>query len=111
MIAAPVSEPVAAPPVERSARSLFIFLAAALFGLLWVYGPTLAELADRWGHQSQYSHGYLVPLFSLFLLWSRRQLLPSAEALRPSWWGLPVLGLALAWRFAGVYLYFDWLSA
>src|SRR5205814_1876303 len=49
------------------------------------------------------------PLVSLYLLWSRRDLLAAAES-RPSWWGLPLLAAGLALRFAGTYLYFDWLG-
>ena len=82
---------------------------AALAGLLWVYWPTLVELAGRWGSESQYSHGYLVPAFAVFLLWARRHLLPAEFQTNPS--GLPVLAAGLALRFAGTYLYFEWLSA
>jgi exosortase len=96
------------PSLARLPAVLGAGLAAAL---LWIYGPTLADMAGRWGSEAQYSHGFLVPLFSAYLLWSRRGLLAEPGVARPSWWGLPVLALALALRFAGVYLYFDWLSA
>jgi exosortase len=43
--------------------------------LCWVYWPTLLETAERWLHDPQYQHGFLVPLFSLFLLWRRRWML------------------------------------
>jgi exosortase len=82
---------------------------AALIGLLWVYWPTLMELAGRWGSQSQYSHGYLVPAFAVYLLWARRQLLPAE--FQANAWGLLVLAFGLALRFAGTYLYFEWLGA
>jgi exosortase len=82
---------------------------AALIALLWVYWPTLVELAGRWGSQSQYSHGYLVPAFAVYLLWARRQLLPAE--FQANAWGLLVLAGGLALRFAGTYLYFEWLSA
>jgi exosortase len=78
--------------------------------LVWVYWTTFVDLAHRWGSQSQYSHGWLVPLFSAYLLWSRRQML-DAGPLAPSWWGMPMLLLGLGLRFVGVYTYFDWLAA
>jgi exosortase len=77
--------------------------------LLWVYLPTLAELLGRWGHDAQYSHGYLVPLFAAYLLWTRRSLLPGAP--RPSWGGSALLLAGLGLHFAGTYLFFDWLAA
>jgi exosortase len=87
-------------------------LAAALAaaGLLWVYGPALAGLAQRWGSDSRYSHGYLVPLFSLYLLWPRRgRLAPGTW--RPSWWGVPLVLAGLALEAAGTFLFFESLSA
>jgi exosortase len=78
--------------------------------LLWVYWPTVITLAEAWGSNAQYSHGYLVPLFALFLLWSRRDQL-QAEPLRPNWWGLALLAGGLALRFAGIYTFLDWLTA
>ena len=101
-----------AVPADRS-RSLplrsLLPLAGLALCLAWVYWPSLTGLASRWG-DAEYSHGYLVPVFSLYLLWSRRGMLP-AEPLRPSWWGLPVLAAGLALRFAGTYAFFDWLAA
>jgi exosortase len=84
-------------------------VAGVALSLAWVYWPSLTGLVGRWG-DAEYSHGYLVPVFSLYLLWFRRGLLP-AEPLRPSWWGLPVLAAGLALRFAGTYAFFDWLAA
>ena len=57
----------------------------------WAYWPTLGTMAGKWLHEPQYAHGYLVPLFSLFLLWRRRAMLAAAPA-AANWWGvLPVL--------------------
>ena len=107
-LSAEVSRPAPArPPVS----GLAVVGAGLAVALLWVFGPTLGDMASRWGSESQYSHGYLVPLFCAYLLWSRRALLAGTEPVRPSWWGLPLLVTGLALRFAGIYLYFDWLDA
>ncbi|WP_020470502.1 exosortase/archaeosortase family protein [Zavarzinella formosa] len=37
----------------------------------WVYWPTLADLYDVWTTSPDYSHGLLVPLFSLWLLFRK----------------------------------------
>ena len=78
--------------------------------LLWAFAPTLAELGHRWATDTQYSHGYLVPAFAVVLLWLRRD---RCAAIAPcsSWWGLALLGLGVALRFASDYLYMDWLDA
>jgi exosortase len=42
---------------------------AIAVGLLaYVFWPTFLGLWDKWSHDPQYSHGMLVPLFSLYLL-------------------------------------------
>jgi exosortase len=78
--------------------------------LVWVWWPTLTRLVHRWVHSAQYSHGYLVPLFALYLLWSRRDMLPR-RPLRSSWLGLPLLGLGLGLSFAGTCFFLTWLNA
>ncbi|HTU89272.1 MAG TPA: exosortase/archaeosortase family protein [Gemmataceae bacterium] len=78
--------------------------------LLWAFAPTLAELGHRWSEDPQYSHGYLVPAFAIVLLWLRRDRC-SRIAPSMSWWGLLPLGLGVALRFSGDYMYLDWLDA
>ncbi len=61
---------------------------SAILGIL--YWGTLRDLIWQWWDDANYSHGFLVPLFSGFLIWRRRKKL---AALTPqgSWVGLPVL--------------------
>lgn len=68
--------------------------------LLLVYAPVLSHLARQWWDEPDYSHGFLVPLFSAYLLWLRRDRLRQV-ALRPSWTGMAILGLSLCLLFAG----------
>jgi exosortase len=70
-------------------------LIAAL--LAWAYLPTLSELLRRWTTDPQYSHGLLVPLFSIFLLYYRRTESVS-EPRSLLWSGYAVLLVALACR-------------
>src|SRR5437868_3163049 len=86
----------------------------ALLGLAagWAYWTTLNHMAWRWSADPQYSHGYLVPAFALYLLWVRRDRL-NPQALRISWLGIGLLGLAIGLRLAGTYTgyeYFDQVS-
>lgn len=37
-----------------------------------VYIPTISWMVDRWtAHESYYSHGFLIPLISLYIVWTR----------------------------------------
>jgi exosortase len=91
-------------PREWAAGSL---LAGAL---VWVYFPVLSEMVLRWGNDSRYSHGFLVPLFSLFLLYILRDHLTGNRAWGPSWWGAALLLVGLATHAAGSFVYFEWLK-
>jgi exosortase len=69
----------------------------------------MGTIAHEWEHKPVYSHGYLVPLFAIVLLWLRRdQFQPSQWS--PSWWGLVLIGMAALLRLAGAHFYFEWLD-
>lgn len=78
--------------------------------LFWTYWPTLSLMADKWASSPQYSHGYLVPLFAIGILWLKRQDL-DVSRLTPNWWGLVLLLVGVAIRIAGARFYFDWFDA
>jgi len=69
---------------------------AAALSLLtvWLYAPIVSPLIQLWWQDPNYLHGFLVPVFSLFLLWEDRSRL-TALPLKPSWSGLPIVALAL----------------
>lgn len=58
--------------------------------LLWMYFPTLAHLVAQWWNDPNFSHGFFVPLFSVFVIWQARSRLAMVRV-QPSWWGLPFL--------------------
>jgi exosortase len=92
-------------------KATYLALVAGLMGAVtWAFWTTLMEASEKWSHDPQYSHGYLVPLFALALLWLRRSSFP-AEKLRPSWWGAPLLLAGVALRLVGTYYYFAWFDA
>lgn len=78
--------------------------------LTWSYWPVLREIAQRWAHDPQYSHGYLVPLVAVALFWIRARQ-PASLQLKPTWSGLVLVALAAGMRFAGTYLFYTWLEA
>jgi exosortase len=92
-------------------RSLFpiAILLFPVLGLVWAFAPTLEDLQRTWATNPQYSHGYLVPVFAAYLLWSRRQRL-DRSALHPSLLGLPLLALGLGLRLWGGYFFYIWLE-
>jgi exosortase len=71
-------------------------------GLFWSLWPALASMANRWSNDPRYAHGYLVPMFSLALLWMRRARLNGGKPSGSSW-GLALVGLGAALQLAGGY--------
>ncbi|MGA8492794.1 MAG: exosortase/archaeosortase family protein [Terriglobales bacterium] len=67
----------------------------------WLYGSILFHLAKQWSNDANFSHGFFVPLFSLFVLWQDRERL-AREPRHPSSWGLLMVVFALAVLVAGV---------
>ena len=66
-------------------------LAMLFFGLLAaLYWKILGDLVAQWWDDPNYSHGFLVPLFSGYLAWHQRERLKRLVPLG-SWTGLPVL--------------------
>jgi exosortase len=56
-------------PVELSALGLAMILTALLGAVYW---KILRALSVQWWDDANYSHGFLVPLFSLYLIWQQR---------------------------------------
>ena len=78
--------------------------------LPWAYAEPLRNLSERWATEPDYNHGFLVPLFSLYLLWSRRRMLDVTN-LRGSWWGLAFLLLAAGMRLFSALLFYPSMDA
>lgn len=86
-----------APLMSRSFKpgAWLYFQGGILFFLVaWLYAPLAIRLATRWWQDPNYTHGFFVPLFSLFLIWERREKL-AAMRIQPSWSGLAILLFAL----------------
>ncbi len=76
---------------------VWIIKLAIIGGLLiGLYYDVLYKMIIQWSDDPNYSHGFLVPLISLYLVWERREELKGVE-LRPSNQGLFVIifGFAL----------------
>lgn len=105
------SAPPAAPrrPISPAEWATFGVL---ILGLVWAYWPTLVTMFERWGSDPQYSHGYLVPLFSIYLAWVWKDSRPEPSS-RHRVWGVVLLVAANLIRVATAYLnmeYFESLS-
>lgn len=74
------------------AKKVLLGSTAILFFLL--YWHTFSWLANKWAQDPDYSHGFLIPLISGYVIWSKKEKLKQIKV-RPSNWGLIVLILGL----------------
>ncbi len=77
--------------------------------IIWASWSVLDKMQQRWAFDPTYSHGYLVPMAALVLLWARRDRMPAASP-SPSWWGVGLVGLGVAMQLVGAFYFVGWLS-
>ncbi|MGD0735525.1 MAG: exosortase A [Terracidiphilus sp.] len=70
--------------------------------ILAVYYRVLGKLVTDWWQIPDFSHGFLVPFFAAYLVWTNRKTLIETE-LAPTWSGIAVVALGLAVLLLGVY--------
>jgi exosortase D (VPLPA-CTERM-specific) len=74
-------------------KQLGLFLVA--IGLaVFTYWAGLSEAVIRWGVQEEYSHGYLIPLVTLYILWEKKELIASSIG-EPRWSGVTLILVAI----------------
>jgi len=89
--------------MRRTTQSAFFAsLAVLAAALLWAFWPILVAMAIRWSNEPRYAHGYLIPVFSLAMLWMRRSHVPS-ERLSANSRGLAFIALGAVILLVGGY--------
>jgi exosortase D (VPLPA-CTERM-specific) len=85
---------------KASANRTLVLVAIAVVATFAVFSGALLELLHRWSTQEEYSHGFLIPVVSAWLLWSRRDAI-GASVGQPSWLGFTLIVLALIVHIIG----------
>ena len=91
----------------NSRYAVSVALVLATIAMAWSYWTVFGDMAEEWSKNELYSHGYIVPIFAVALLWFRRSLMPTAP-LQPSWWALVFLLIAGVMRLGAAYYYYAW---
>jgi len=69
--------------------------------LLLCYASTLRGMVEQWITDDDMSHGFLAPMVIAWIVWQSRAKW-KATTVQPSAWGWTLLGIGLAFHFAGV---------
>ena len=97
-----VSERTVSGPSGQN-KKLMDWRALVLVVLMgWLYASILTRLVHQWWTDPNFSHGFFVPAFSLFLIWQDRSRLQSIRP-TPSLWGLPIILFSLGMLLLGVF--------
>src|SRR3569623_1364542 len=83
------------PDLSRLSRSALLLLAGMAVFIGIMYWDGLSYLVGQWSAQDEYSHGFLIPLVAVYLLWQNKAALQRLEC-RGSWWGAVLVVLSLA---------------
>jgi exosortase len=86
---------------SRSYRSWLPFAIVSVL-LAVLYYRVAIKLVHDWLTITDYSHGPLVPLFSVFLIWEKRKILSNIPV-KQTWSGVPLVVFSLAVLILGVY--------
>lgn len=100
----------AQPAASRIDRRQWIGIAASAALLVVFFAPSFAFLVNRWSNSEEFSHGFLVPLVSVLLLWRKRDEIRRTP-LQVCSWGLGVLALALLMQIASEWASVSFLKA
>ena len=74
---------------------------ALLFGLVvLLYSSVAVKLVTDWYELPDFSHGFLIPFFAAYLIWTKRETLRTTPV-QPGWSGLPVVLLGLLFLLTG----------
>lgn len=85
------------PMLTAAAWAKIAILAGAFIALTgWQY----KRMAITWIHDSNWTHGFVIPLFSLFLIYQRRHELLAAQRRSPNYFGLLVMLAGIFMMFA-----------
>ncbi|HZY64213.1 MAG TPA: exosortase A [Edaphobacter sp.] len=77
----------------------YAIIAALLVAIYW---RIAGKLVYDWYTIPDYSHGFLVPLFSAYLIWDKRKAL-SQTPVKGTWSGLPLIVFSIILLILGVY--------
>ena len=94
-------------PASDSQKFADVSKPIGMYGLLAlllvaIYFRIAFKLVADWYNIPDYSHGFLVPLFAMFVLWNNRKSIGDTPV-KPSWAGIPMILLGILVVIVGVY--------
>ena len=73
--------------MQKTFNSIYFQFALLSVSFAILYHHTIINMANDWLNNDNYSHGFLVPAISAYMIWQQRDKLIGLES-HPSYWGL-----------------------
>ncbi len=80
-------------PIKKGSLGLLL-IAIALAAVAYIFFDGMVSMESHWANADEYSHGYMIPLVALFLLWQKFPLLAKVPK-TGHWLALPLMLAAL----------------
>ncbi len=80
---------------NTNANGIWSLWGIAFLVLCVVFRDSLLEMATTWMDKEEYSHGFFIPLITVYLLWMRRGELALIQGFKASLPGLAIIGVGL----------------
>jgi exosortase len=100
-----------APKLPQPSPALIALIVVLVGAAFWASLPGLTEMFQLWSDDPRYSHGFLVPIFSLYLLYHRREMLLKLGPPRGVWTvGVPLLVFGAILKLIGGKYFIAWFD-
>ncbi|WP_207681555.1 exosortase A [Desulfonema magnum] len=86
--------------MQKQIHSIYIQMVILAVSFSALFGNTFIKLVRDWSNDDNYSHGFLIPFITGYMIWQKKEKL-SEYVLKPSNWGLFVIGTGMLMHIAG----------
>src|ERR1700754_262963 len=89
-----------AKPVYEVQRLTWVLLLGLVAVVAYAFRGGIESMVTTWTGREEYSHGFLIPLIAIFLVWQRKEVLERMD-FKGSWTGVAVVAFGIALHALG----------
>ncbi|MFP4033151.1 MAG: exosortase A [Desulfococcaceae bacterium] len=86
--------------MEKFQVSTFAQVGLLALVFAWLFQNTLSELIADWSANDNYSHGFLIPFISAYMVWQKREALAEISQ-KTNFWGLGIVAFGVFLHLVG----------